>query len=309
LRWARAKGLKVTYWEIGNEPDLFAVTRGDPSWTPERYCEVFRAQARAVKEVDPQAKVAGPAVSGSVPVRDAFLERFVEQCGDVVDLLTWHLYPTDGTMPDDAALDTAAQADDTVARYRALLSDPVKNPLGYGRHVALGVTEYGLSWFTGRARHLADVVNALWSTEIALRLDEQGVEVAHYFALQGIVNHGLLDQSGVRRPTYYAFGMLGKLAGQLVPVKTGDRELWTHGAVDGEALHVLVTNRGAGAKTLATAVPGYQLLGGEWFDAAIAEEEKPAAKVSAGAKTLALGPHTMTHLLYRKLPVKEKAKT
>jgi hypothetical protein len=296
-RWASARGLRVPYWEIGNEPDLFAVTRGDPSWTPERYCDVFRAQAKAIKAVEPQARVAGPAVSGAVPGRDVFIERFVRRCGDVVDVLTWHIYPTDGTKPDDVALDTVAEADDTVARYKALLADPAQNPLGHGRKIALGVTEYGLSWYTNRARHLSDVYNALWAAEVALRLDEGGVEVAHYFALQGIVNHGLLDQSGVRRPTYYGFGLLGKLRGDLVAATAGDPMLWTHAALDGKELHVLVTNRGPAPKALATAVPGHRLVAAEWFDAAVADKEDPFTQAKPAA-TISLAPYSMMHLVY-----------
>ena len=298
VRWARARGIKVPIWEIGNEPDLFAVTRGDASWTTEKYCEVFRAQAKAIKAVDPQARVAGPAVSGAVPVRDVFLEKFVEKCGDVLDVLTWHIYPTDGTMDDARAFDTASQVDDTVARFKALLADPKRNPLGHGRKVTLGVTEYALSWYTNRARHLADIQNALWSAEVALRLDEQGAEVAHYFAFQGIVNHGLLDMSGIRRPTYYGFGLLGRLEGQLVAASASDPLLWTHAAIHGKQLDVLVTNRSPAARALATAVPGYALERAEWFDAAIADKEQPLAQARP-APSLSLGPNAMMHLVYR----------
>jgi hypothetical protein len=225
----------------------------------------------------------------------------VEGCGDVVDVLTWHIYPTDGTMEDGPALDTVAEVNDTVSRFKALLADPKKNPLGHQRQVALGVTEYGLSWNSSRARHLSDIHGALWSAEVALRLDEQGVEVAHYFAFAQMQNHGVLDQSGVRRPTFYSFGMLARLEGQLVAASSDDAQLWTHAAVDGRRLHVLVTNRSPDPKTVATALPGYRLTGGEWFDAAIADKEKPAAKVAATAKTVALVPRSMLYLVYSKV--------
>ena len=73
-------------WTVSNDWGTpMVVTRGDRSWTAEKYCQVFRAQAAAIRGVDPSARVAGPAVSGARPGRDQFLEAFVKHCGDVVD--------------------------------------------------------------------------------------------------------------------------------------------------------------------------------------------------------------------------------
>jgi hypothetical protein len=47
-RAAKKLGLDVVYWEIGNEPDLYSGNRGDPSWTPGKYCATFRAQRKAI---------------------------------------------------------------------------------------------------------------------------------------------------------------------------------------------------------------------------------------------------------------------
>jgi hypothetical protein len=298
-RWAKAKGIRVRYWEIGNEPDIYALTQQDPSFTPERYCEVFRAQAAAIRSVDPTARVAGPAVSGGTPGRDRFLEAFVKECGDVVDVLTWHLYPTSGELDDAAALATVTEADTTTDAYRALWADPVRNPRGYGRTVALGVTEYGLSWMTSRSHHLADLTAAMWAMEVALRLDAHGVDSAHYFAFQGMTNHGLLDQAGVRRPTWYAFTLLATLSGDLVAASTSDPELWAHAARDGSRLDVVVTNRARASKALRTRVAGFALESGTYFDEAVVRDEKPPAPVRPGAE-VTLPARSVVHLVYRK---------
>lgn len=299
VRWARERGLKVAYWEIGNEPDLFAAPRGDPSWTVERYCQVFRAQAAAIKAVDPSARVAGPGVSGGVPGRDKFVARFVELCGDVVDVLTWHIYPTDGTRSDEAAFATIAEVDQTISRFSKLLSDPATNPLGHGRRIGLGVTEYALSWQTPRMHHLADAVNGLWSAEAALRFNEQGLEVAHYFCLQGIGGHGLIDQGGEERPTYHAFSMLAKLAGQLVAAGSDDPDLWVHAALDGKRLDVIVSNHSAAEKALATGLAGWRLQGGDWFDEGVVRDARATPAISP-SPTLRLAPRSMTHLVYER---------
>jgi hypothetical protein len=299
VRMAKAKGIKVRYWEIGNEPDLFAVTRGDKSWTPEKYCDVFRAQAAAIKAVDPTAKIAGPAVSGAKGARDVFLAAFVKSCGDVVDVLTWHIYPTDGQASDEVALESVSEADQTIESFSKLWKDKGSNPKGYTRTVELGITEYGLSWFTSRMNHLTDMPAAMWALEMALRFNEQGVTSAHYFALHATGGHGLLDQAGVRRPTYWAFRMLADLSGNLVPATSGDGDVWAHAATNGERLDVILSNTATSAKKLPVAVAGFTLREAEYIDDALVKAEERAAKLPLGAE-VTLPARSIVHLVYAK---------
>jgi hypothetical protein len=68
VRLARERKLAVTYWEIGNEPDLYATVRGDPRWNADRYCDVFRAQAEAIRREDPKPSSPAPAPRRPNPV-------------------------------------------------------------------------------------------------------------------------------------------------------------------------------------------------------------------------------------------------
>jgi hypothetical protein len=301
VRIARERGLEVKYWEIGNEPDLYSVTRGDASWTPERYCEVFRAQAKAVRAADPQVQVLGPATSGAHPVSMRFLERFVELCGDSVDVLSWHIYPTEGDGTDDAALATISQVDGSVRSVRALLRDPRRNPLGHTRQVKLAVTEYGLSWKTDRPRFLADMPAGLWAAEAALRMAEQGVEMAHYFAYQGTGFHGLLDNAGVPRPTYYAFRLLAGLEGRFVAVDAGHPKLWSHAVRDGDTLHVLLLNTQATSMNVALDVAGWRARQVRYFDAGIVENEADYGTLPANRR-LSLPPRSMAVVRLQREP-------
>jgi hypothetical protein len=144
VKMAAERKLNVAIWEIGNEPDLYSKIRGDKTWNADRYCDVFRAQALAIKAVNPAAVIAGPAISGDTTDGPAFLERFVLRCGDVVDVLTWHIYPTGGEGSPETALASIGQFDATAAQYRALWADAKRNPLGHQRSIQYGVTEYGL---------------------------------------------------------------------------------------------------------------------------------------------------------------------
>jgi hypothetical protein len=284
VRLARERGLKVRHWEIGNEPDLYSVTRGDPSWTPERYCDVFRAQAKAVKAADPKALVAGPATSGVYAAPMRFIERFIEQCGDVVDVLSWHIYPTEGDGTEDDALASISKLDESIRRLRSVLSDPQRNPLGHRREVKLAVTEYGLSWKTDRPRFLSDMPAGLWAAEAALRMTQQGVDMAHYFAYQGTGFHGLLDNAGVPRPSYYGFQMLSGLEGHFVKAGSSKPKLWSHAVRQGNSLQVLLLNTQARPVTVDIDAPGWQVRQVKYFDAAIVDDEAPFGSLPAGRR-------------------------
>lgn len=236
-------GIPVRYWEVGNEPDLYPQNRMDPSWTVEVYCERFRAFADALRAQDPTNVIAGPAVSGSRPLGEEFLREFLELCGDVVDVLTWHIYPTDGTWEDDAALATSDQVGEEIRRYRSWLTDPERNPLGHQRDIALGITEFGLSWRTASFRHLEDNVAALWLADALGQMATEGIAVGHYFALQSMGGHGLIGRSGWIRPTYFVYEMLADFEGVVHAVDIGHPGLTAY-AVRGDAgVRVLLVNR------------------------------------------------------------------
>lgn len=219
-RATRRAGIPVLAWEIGNEPDLYATNRGDPSWTPERWCEAFRATAAALREVEADAVVAGPGVSGSRPGGEDFLKDVLYECGDAMEILTWHLYPTDGTWSDEAALATAASFGEEVTRYRGWAGDPDTNPLGWNRELAFGVTEFGLSWRSSSFRHLEDMTAALWLADVLGQMTRERLDLGHYFALQAMGGHGLIDIGGWIRPTYYVYAMLASFVGEALQVET-----------------------------------------------------------------------------------------
>jgi hypothetical protein len=284
VKMAAERKLKVSVWEIGNEPDLFSKIRGDATWNADRYCDVFRDQVKAIKAVDPTARIAGPAISGDRPDGSRFLERFVLRCGDLVDVLTWHIYPTGGDIEEDVALATIKDFDETAAQYRAVWTDPVRNPLGYKRPVEYGVTEYGLSWRSSNSRFLADQAAGIWAAEGALRMANNGIHIAHYFAYLSTSSHGLLDLGGIPRPSYYGFKMLAGLQGKFVAAQSANDKVWVHAIKNGKTMDLVVINSTDKPQDLALAVEGYVVDSAQYFDAAIVEEEKEFAP-------LAIKPH------------------
>ena len=82
--------VRTWVFEVWNEPDLQGMFFGG---TRDEYFELYAHTARAIKAVDPQIKVGGPATSGS-----KWVQSFVEYCraNDVpVDFVSTHQYAGD----------------------------------------------------------------------------------------------------------------------------------------------------------------------------------------------------------------------
>ncbi len=236
-------GFRVRWWAVGNEPDLYPQNRMDPSWTAEIYCQRFREVRNAVRALHPDAVMTGPAVSGSRPSGLAYLREVLTRCGDVIDVLTWHVYPTDGTWDDDAALATARSVGDEIPLVRGWLTDPEVNPLGFDRAIDLAITEFGLSWRTAMYRHLEDQTAALWLADALGQMATLGLDLGQYFALQSMGGHGLIDRGGWVRPTYHVYAMLAGFGGTAFAIEGADERLGAYAADDGASLRVLLVNR------------------------------------------------------------------
>jgi GH35 family endo-1,4-beta-xylanase len=289
-------GLQVDYWNIGNEPDLYAVTRGDTSWTADKYCDTFRAQRKAILAVQPDAKFAGP----SITAKPEFLTRFVERCGDIVDVLTWHEYPTDGRATDETALSSIAKVSNDIEQYLTLWKDKTRNPLGYARTIDFGLTEYGLSYRTDSSRHIADQVAGLWAAETTLRMAEAGAKLNTYFALQGVGPHGTLDISGIPRPTYYAFQHLKHFTGESLKVSSSNPNLWLHAAKNKNTLQVIAINTSTNGSSLALDIPGWEVTGAKGFTEQTVKAEAQDIRFNTSA-TLEMPARSLVRIAYKQV--------
>lgn len=93
----------IEYFEVWNEPDL-------PFWkggTAEEFCKLYDVFVKAVRSVDPKAKVGGPGTSGSGcdagqvyrgAAQFKYLKTFINYCGQnnlPLDFLSFHRYELD----------------------------------------------------------------------------------------------------------------------------------------------------------------------------------------------------------------------
>ncbi|MHB8619148.1 MAG: hypothetical protein ACYDAG_06195 [Chloroflexota bacterium] len=114
-QWVRyfnvVRGLHVKYWEVGNELNPFGAEMGahirDSSaqgwhWiTAADYATIFRAYASAMKAVDPTIKLCGPVGYVNAPAdgtgQGNWLQTFLKDAGDVVDVVDIHFYDSGRT--------------------------------------------------------------------------------------------------------------------------------------------------------------------------------------------------------------------
>ncbi len=118
---AKAPFHPITYWTIGNEPDLLINPDTHERYTVEEYTQAFIAYSIAMHRQDPNIKVFGPEISrygGQQEPRDAhgelWMEGFLREISayeqvhalpfHLLDGVSFHYYPFGATREDASAL-------------------------------------------------------------------------------------------------------------------------------------------------------------------------------------------------------------
>jgi hypothetical protein len=229
------------YWEVGNEPDEYRRRADEPNFSPEWYAERFRAYAQAMKAIDPTIKVFGPVLSNKL---DQWMRPFITACGDITDGLSWHFYGGNDKQTEAALLASPARFDQQVAQVRRWWGDPAVNPKGHAREIPLLISEYGASYVTASSKNLTTQAAALWTADVLGRMVTQRIDMAAYFTLWGIENHGVWDNRGKVRPVYYTFLLFNQFGSQLVRAESDQALLPAYAALrDDGALSLMVVNK------------------------------------------------------------------
>ncbi|HEX6511147.1 MAG TPA: hypothetical protein VF157_02535 [Chloroflexota bacterium] len=155
-RWVRyynqQLGAHVKYWEVGNELNPYGaeigvhVRDGSPQgwhWiTASDYATIFRAYARAMKAVDPGIQMAGPvgylSAFGDASGTTSWIQTFLQQAGDVVDVIDIHFYNHGESEPQTMAKPADLQPE--IDRMRGWLRQSFPQRAD---QVGIGVSEWG----------------------------------------------------------------------------------------------------------------------------------------------------------------------
>jgi hypothetical protein len=202
----RTRSYGVKYWEIGNEPDLYAGKDMPASYGVADYCATFRAFANAMKAVDPTIKVIGPELSWKYIPGNDWLSPFLEQCGSQVDVVTVHVYPFPAAQCTiDNAMSQGQRFRATVQSVRAILD-------AHGlSSTPLGITESNLSWEGEPEKNtlpasLGTFYAGLWTADvIGIALEERLWTLA-FWSISEYWKNGFFEQGTTRtRPAAYAY--------------------------------------------------------------------------------------------------------
>ncbi len=252
--WIDRYGLaEVREWrfEVWNEPNLVP-----HFWTGTKteYFELYEQTARAVKKIDPELKVGGPATSVFVPDdrykgevedraamsataaasnvdaldwRPVWIEDFIAWCvaRDVpVDFISTHVYPTDFAYGADGRGVHIARYADATFDDLTLLRDLVANSAYPDAEIH--ITEWSTSPSARDFMHdtlfaatfitrtylkcatLADSISYWTFTDV---FEEGGAGIGPFHG-----GFGLVNESGIHKPTFHALRMLERLGDRLL---------------------------------------------------------------------------------------------
>ncbi len=255
--WVARYGLdevRTWYFEVWNEPNLRGFWRG----TRSEYFELYRVSALAVKGVDPQLRVGGPATSNFVPDtrfdgetedfgvhaatlgvdidalewRPVWVEAFLAWCYErdlPVDFVSCHPYPTDWALDEHgqgAKLTRGVDATPTDLRLLREIVDAGPYP-----RAEIHLTEWNSSSSPRDFTH-----DSLPAATFVVRsvLQAAGtVDSLAYWTFTDVFEEGgagdemfhggfgMLTLQGVPKPTFHAYRMLEALGDELLAATDG----------------------------------------------------------------------------------------
>ncbi|AJP74423.1 beta-xylosidase [Sphingomonas hengshuiensis] len=215
------------YFEVWNEPNL------DGFWEradQKAYFELYEASVRAIKAIDPNLRVGGPATAGAAWVPE-FL-AYADVRGLPVDFIATHTYGVDGGF-----LDEKGQDDNKLSTNPDAVSGDVRRvrqQIDATRHKGLPLffTEWSASYNPRDPVHDSYIAAAYILTKLrATRADAQGMS---YWAYSDLFEEpgppptpfhggfGLLNREGIRKPAFFAYKYLNLLRG--TEVALGDSQ-------------------------------------------------------------------------------------
>jgi len=237
-----AEQMRDWYVEVWNEPNW------RPFWTGTRqdYFELYRYAAEAVKEIDADFKVGGPATA-----QNRWISEFLDHCERhklPVDFVSTHHYPNDPPL-DKATSDTHGQL---AAGTRSQLRDQAREARRRAKSLPLFYTEWNTS-SDGRDDLHDESYAAAFIIKTVLEANEL-VDLYSFWVFTDIFSEsnfpsrpfhggfGLMTLHGVPKPSYRAFQLLHGLGNELLATGGAHPTLDAWFVRKGKNLTVMLTN-------------------------------------------------------------------
>jgi hypothetical protein len=265
---AKAKGIKVKYVELGNEPDYEAelMYNGQTNyWTViDNYCQHYLEFAKAIRAKYPDLKIMGPTTAqlgnrerkeGApwlAPVTALWWdEELLKRCGPYVDVVSLHTYPY---WSNDSEYNLMLKTN-AVSEYLPKLKKIIAQYCP-GRHIEIGITE----WNSGDENAMtAKLANGIFTADFMGQMLVSGVDFSNNWDLftqkPGLGGgHGVFDPDDAVRPFserahYWALYMFRKYFGDtLFAASTNQELLTTYSSTQGTTKYIMVVNRSRDTK-------------------------------------------------------------
>lgn len=211
-----ADEVRQWYFEVWNEPNL-DFWGGKPRQSS--YWQLYDHTARALKAVDPQLRVGGPATAQAAWISE-FIAHTV-QAGVPVDFVSSHVYGNDDGRAVLGAREPVAR-NEMVCRAIAKVHDEIKRsslpglPLiwsefnaSYKNEPEVTDSVYMGPWLADTIRQCDGMVDLMSYWTFSDVFEEQGVVRKPFYG-----GYGLIAEDGIPKPAFNAFALLHRLGPQ-----------------------------------------------------------------------------------------------
>ncbi len=242
--WADRYGrdeVRRWYFEVWNEPNLPSFWAG----TQVQYFELYRHTVEAIKGVDAEFRVGGPATAAN-----AWLPEFLDFCEHnhlAADFVSTHHYPNDPLWSE--AQDTESEL---AGGQRGILREWVREARRQVGNLPLLYTEWNAS-SNPRYPRQDEPYAAAFVVKTVLEVSAY-VEAYSFWTFTDIFEEnyfpslpfhggfGLLTLHGIPKPTYRAFELLHRLGEERLSVEGGHETVDAWAVSKGNHLTVVLTN-------------------------------------------------------------------
>lgn len=276
----KTKSYNVTWWQLGNEPDLNGWTDDSNPTTYAAKCQSFMS---AIKSVDSSAKFAGVEVMTGADIMGTYSSNNPDWATPIltalkstpVDAIAWHYYPMDSsqTNPNSSAVPTVAHVlQETATDWPPAGMDFATTVMPKLRQLRDTYAPSAQIWIdeiaedSGKANGEGTgdlVVGALWAADIIGRYAEQGATGMFKFIFKGGEEHfyTLIDSNNAPRPEYYPYWMYAQQWGDSVVQATSDNitQVAAHASIrtSDKSLRIMVVNKTTTAQNVRLKLSDY----------------------------------------------------
>ncbi|OIR09373.1 beta-xylosidase [mine drainage metagenome] len=203
------------YFEVWNEPNLSGFFAG----TQAQYFQLYEATARAIKAIDPELKVGGPATAGCGWIQDMI--DFCAKNHVPIDFISTHEYATmSGFLDADGSAGTIFSPDrnaitESVLRVRNIIRHSALPNLelhftewssSYTPHDPIHDTYQSAPFILDKMKHIGDAANSMSYWTFTDIFEEAGPRRTPFHG-----GFGMLNYEDIAKPSYYAYKFLHRL--------------------------------------------------------------------------------------------------